>query len=192
MLENERQQYLSAMGIQTWYDPALDVGQDVAQIEKTPAESESVASPSSQGDRVLTESSAQRVAEQQNNTISSPLNVQPGAADIRGSYDSLSDLSSSIEACELCELHTVRKQAITGEGSADARLMVIIDAPQAGAQVNELLAPDNKSMLQSMLRTIGFNLSAVYLTSLVKCQPPEQRSPFTSEMVCCDDHLSAR
>ena len=43
-----------------------------------------------------------------------------------------------------------------------------------------------------MLQAIGYSMSSTYITSLVKCRPPEQRLPQTSEMICCDDHLSAQ
>ena len=165
--ENVRQQYLGAMGIQTWYDPTLDV---------SPAEN------------IQAERKSSIVLDEQ---IKETELIQPAQLEQacrESSVNSLGVLSDVIGRCQLCELHTARKQAIGGEGNAEAELMVITDAPVDGA----LFTAENQTMLQRMLQAINIDLSDVYITTLVKCQPPEQRAPFTSEMICCDEYLSAQ
>lgn len=170
-----RQQYLSAMGIQTWYDPS---------IEFVPAE---VSVPD---EHDLTQDIAQNTLEQ---SLSDATVEVVNKADEDLSADNLAALHISIEQCQLCELHASRKQPVAGEGNAEARLMVITDAPVNDSNGKDVLFKEKeKQMLQSMLYAIEIDLSAVYLTSLVKCQPPEQRTPYTSEIICCDDHLSTQ
>ncbi|VAW64720.1 hypothetical protein MNBD_GAMMA09-1023 [hydrothermal vent metagenome] len=185
--ENLRQQYLAAMGIQTWYDPALDISP--VETENALLEVESAQPESSYADNLVTEVRAAQSAVEQQNTSQSDTQYDPVDNKSTASYvNSLSELSVRIEKCGLCELHTVREQVVMGEGHVDAALMIITDAPLG----HVLYTAENKTMLQSMLQAIGFDLTTVYLSSLVKCQTPQQRTPFTSEMICCDDHLSAQ
>ena len=162
--ESLRQQYLKAMDIQTWYDPALSF--DVIEA-----------------DSVVSNENMQALEQDKSPTDA----MQTGSV-----IENLQALSLSIEQCQLCELHTSRKHAIAGEGSEDARLMIISDAPVDDVAGDVLFELQHRKMLEAMLNAIGIDLASVYLTSLVKCQPPEQRAPFTSEMICCDDHLSAQ
>lgn len=173
-----RQQYLNAMGIQTWYDPALKF--EIAEAAPT----EELAD--------LSVEDAQDSEPTQQQVQQTPDSLPPKSLPVN-----ISALNSAIEQCQLCELHTLRKHAVSGEGNTEARLMIICDAPvddsvDNGVASDVLFKPQDKQMLQSMLKAINIDLASVYLTSLVKCQPPEQRAPYTSEMICCDDHLSAQ
>ena len=169
-----RQQYLSAMGIQTWYDPT---------IELVPAE---VSEP---GEHRLTQDISQNTHEKSPSAAVEDVHK----TDEDRSIAELAALHISIEQCQLCELHASRKQSVAGDGNTEARLMVITDAPVNDSNgKNVLFKEKEKQLLQAMLYAIELDLPAVYLTSLVKCQPPEQRAPYTSEIICCDDHLSTQ
>jgi len=171
--ESVRQEYLQAMGVQVWYDPELDF-----QL----AEDTQPASP-------VTE---ERVKPQNPETKVEPV-AEAISEPALDNVTSMTSLVESIQSCQLCELHTLRNRAMPGEGNAQADLMIVTDAPlDDGAVTDVLFAELDKQMLQAMLQAIDIDLSSVYLTSLVKCQPPEQRAPYTSEMICCDDHLTAQ
>ncbi|RDH84906.1 MAG: hypothetical protein DIZ80_05425 [endosymbiont of Galathealinum brachiosum] len=180
--ESLRCQYLNSMGIQTWFDPSLVVPQAETVI-KQDEQSEVIQSLN----RVDVNSvSAPR-------SVDSTHVINETKPPSEKTNNGLGVVTSRIEACEMCELHTVRKQAITGQGNVNAELFIVIDAPVKDINdENALLNIENKKMLQAMLQTIGYSLSSIYITSLVKCRPPEQRVPQTSEMICCDDHLSAQ
>jgi DNA polymerase len=179
------------MGIQVWYDPAqpaLDMpGAEVetaqlqstaapAQVSPTPAASPSVAASISAQDAQLPPSD--HVAE-------TPVSDQS----LEQRQTALAQLNIQIEQCQLCELHASRAHAVCGEGDAGARLLIISDAPLSDRAQDALFDAAEKRLLQGMLQAIDLDLSQVYLTSLVKCMPP-QRAPYTSEMICCDEHLS--
>lgn len=185
--ETLRAQYLSAMGIQTWYDPS----NMAAQSDSTEAQIETALT-----DTPADHSQNANVAEQ-TEVATSVEPVQSAAVDpLAVTVDSLetpadlSALNAQMQQCQLCELHATRKQVVCGEGADTAKLMIISDAPVNDAAENALYEAADKQMLLAMLQAIGLDLSSVYLTSLVKCRPPEQRAPHTSEMICCDDHLS--
>lgn len=185
--EDLRCQYLNVMGIQTWFDPELKavkpelVEGHVQTVETDQSPNHDISEP------------AQLTSENpkvEMNDISQVVNSQQSEIH---SVDNLTELNLKISQCELCELHTSRKQVVTGEGSEDAKLFIITDAPVDDAAVeNALLDINDKTMLQAMLQTINCSLPTVFISSLVKCKPPERRSPQTSEMICCDDYLSAQ
>ena len=192
--ENLRQQYLKSMGIQSWFDPSLEVPVNESVIAQL-ALKETVAPVPVDA---FAQESLTQVKNHQPESLQESLN--PAEA-----IESLEALSVKISQCELCELHINRQQAISGEGDANAKVFIIIDAPigdswgdsggdRSGnsASQNALFNVADKQMLQAMLQAIGCQLSSVFITSLVKCMPAEQRAPQTSEMICCDDHLSAQ
>lgn len=166
------------MDIQTWYDPTMVFETpEVSSVEEKKAET---VEHDLQQIPVSSESLVQQSSLEDHQVLNSePLN--------------LDSLNREIDHCQLCELHTSRTRAIAGEGDITAKLMIICVAPVAEGETNNVLfKPQDKHMLQAMLQAINIDLNSVYMTSLVKCKPPEPRAPYTSEMICCDDHLSAQ
>ena len=193
--EDLRRQYLNAMGIQTWFDPALKTLNpvlaegNVKKVETNQSHKHDVAKPA-QAEPVQQKSEQLNASIVETNGVPQ---VESSQQSLKNSFENLAELNIHISQCELCELHTSRKQVVTGEGSEDAKLFIITDAPVDDTGVeNALLDISDKAMLQAMLQTINCSLSTVYISSLVKCRPPERRSPQTSEMICCDDYLSAQ
>ncbi|MCW9048541.1 MAG: uracil-DNA glycosylase [Gammaproteobacteria bacterium] len=190
--ESLRCQYLKVMGIQTWFDPQLEAAMpelpavNVADVKTEHAQNKKVSeTPQLTPEKLITETSPTETVSQAQVTTSQQIQ--------RSSVDNLDDLNLKISQCELCELHTSRKQVVTGEGDTGANLFIITDAPVDDSNAEyALLNINDKTMLQQMLQTINCSLSNVYISSLVKCRPPEQRSPQTSEMICCEDHLTAQ
>ncbi|MDH5736298.1 MAG: uracil-DNA glycosylase, partial [Gammaproteobacteria bacterium] len=44
-------------------------------------------------------------------------------------------------------------------------------------------------LLDAMLQAIGLDRQKVYIANVLKCRPPDNRKPHTSEIVCCDAYL---
>jgi len=192
--EDVRREYLAAMGVQTWYDPTLKleaVAADVSISNQLPA---SISHPSladaasitpiAESTNTPSQNQSQIIIEKQ------PLDSLERNAPQTPDSSSVDSLNKSIEECQLCELHATRNHAICGEGSTSADLMIVTIAPVKEESQDVLFSNTHKEFMQLVLRAIDIDFSSVYLTSLVKCQPAEQRAPFTSEMICCDDHLS--
>ena len=184
--EDVRREYLTAMGVQTWYDPTLELENIAADVNISNKQS-SVSAPSiAEATSTSSQSQPQKVIVKQ--SLDSLQINAPQTLD----SSSMDSLNKSIEDCQLCELHATRDHAICGEGSINADLMIVTIAPVKEESQDVLFSNLHKEFMQLVLRAIDIDFSSVYLTSLVKCQPPEQRSPFTSEMVCCDDYLASQ
>ncbi len=100
------------------------------------------------------------------------------------------ELQKQVEACKQCALSDTRTQTVFGEGDINADWMLIGEAP---GQTEELagkpfLGPSG-FLLTEMLRAIGLNREATYITNVVKCSPPNKKDPKVNELKTCNDYL---
>ncbi len=102
----------------------------------------------------------------------------------------MQDIVHDILECTRCPLSKTRIQAVAGSGPVPARLMLIGEAP--GKNEDELGMPFSGAagkVLDTMLVQAGLRREAVFITSVVKCRPPKNRNPKSSEVAACLDHL---
>ena len=81
------------------------------------------------------------------------------------------------------ELFASATQAVPGEGSPDAQIMLVGEAP--GAKEDESGRPFVGAagrFLTEMLESIGLEREDVFITSIVKFRPPENRDPTPAEI----------
>ena len=168
--ENARLAYLKAMGIQTWSlktVPAVaDNGaeQSVSHVESPAANTPQVAKHNADATQTVLA-----------NDISS-LDWQA--------------LQQLVSQCQLCELHATRTQTVFGTGNQHADLLIIGEAP--GAEEDNLGEPfvgQAGKLLDAMLHAIQLDRQQVFITNVLKCRPPQNRDPHTSEIICCDSYL---
>jgi uracil-DNA glycosylase len=100
-------------------------------------------------------------------------------------------IANQVSVCPRCpELVANRTQPVFGIGPLDASIMFIGEAPgrdedrggrpfigAAGRKLDQLLA------------AAGIDREAVYITNVIKCRPPKNRVPLTSEIVNCRSYL---
>ncbi len=75
---------------------------------------------------------------------------------------------------------------VPGEGSANAALMLVGEAP--GAKEDKLGRPfvgASGKFLATMLTSIGLERKDVFITNIVKFRPPKNRDPNPSEIKAC-------
>jgi len=114
--------------------------------------------------------------------------LRPAATDI-SSFD-WQQLQQAVSQCQLCELHSCRSQAVFGIGNSTADLMIIGDAPEnEDERQGEPFLGGSRDLLDAMLKAIDLDRQKVYITNVLKCRPPDNRHPHTSETVCCDPYL---
>jgi DNA polymerase len=102
----------------------------------------------------------------------------------------LSALEKVVAGCTRCALHATRKQTVFGVGAADARLMIIGEAPGADEdRVGEPFVGRAGRLLNAMLLAIGLERDGVYIANIVKCRPPKNRDPKPDEAAHCGAYL---
>lgn len=104
--------------------------------------------------------------------------------------DSIRKVSGEVVTCIKCRLSETRKNAVPGEGSVDAKVMFIGEAPgeQEDVQGRPFVGAAGK-LLTELLASIGLNRTDVYITNIVKCRPPNNRPPRKDEANACRPYL---
>jgi DNA polymerase len=102
----------------------------------------------------------------------------------------LEALNQQIAACEKCILHKSRVKAVPGVGPQKADIMFIGEAP--GFHENQRGLPfvgAAGKFLDDLLEKIGLRREDVFITNVVKCRPPGNRDPQSSEIEACRPYL---
>ena len=95
-----------------------------------------------------------------------------------------------VQGCTKCGLADGRTKTVFGEGAPDAQLMFIGEGPgrdedlqgrpfvgRAGEKLNE------------MITAMGISREDVFIANVVKCRPPQNRTPTPVEISACFDYL---
>jgi len=102
----------------------------------------------------------------------------------------LNELFTKIKNCTKCLLHKNRTNFVFGSGNPNADVMVIGEGP--GAEEDKQGLPfvgRAGQLLTEILKAIKFSRDEVYIANIVKCRPPENRTPFQDEMETCFPYL---
>ena len=96
----------------------------------------------------------------------------------------LDELAKRIRICVKCPLHESRTLAVPGEGKG--KFMVIGEAP--GKQEDLVGRPfvgNAGRYLDHVLEGTGLQRADFFVTNIVKCRPPSNRTPKTGEIETC-------
>jgi len=115
---------------------------------------------------------------------------------IHPSDDTLAKVREDIGDCKRCRLGEGRKKLVFGSGNEQARLVFVGEGPGADedeqglpfvGRAGQLLT----QMIEGTARKEGIPLSRsdVYICNVVKCRPPENRTPLPDEMETCGQFL---
>src|ERR671913_661387 len=104
--------------------------------------------------------------------------------------EALARIVDEIQACMRCELHKTRTKSVPGEGPADARIMLIGEAPgwNEDQQGRPFVGAAGK-FLQELLASAGMTRDEVFITNVVKSRPPGNRDPLPDEIAACAPFL---
>ncbi len=99
-------------------------------------------------------------------------------------------LSVEINNCKKCELWKTRTNPVIGEGSVDARIMFIGEAPGYNEdKTGHPFCGAAGKILDKILVSIGFKREEIYITNILKCRPPGNRNPTKEEIDACSSYL---
>ena len=98
----------------------------------------------------------------------------------------LDQIADEIARCTRCGLHKYRQKAVPGEGPSDATAMLIGEAPgrEEDFQGRPFVGRSGK-VLDEILKEAGLPRDTLFITSVVKCRPPNNRVPKGSEQETC-------
>ncbi|MDD5503703.1 MAG: uracil-DNA glycosylase [Candidatus Omnitrophica bacterium] len=97
-------------------------------------------------------------------------------------------LKAAVLECSRCRLCKSRRNIVFGEGSYDARLMFIGEAPGLNEDIQARpFVGKAGELLSRIIEAIGLRREDVYITNCLKCRPPQNRNPLPDEIASCNE-----
>jgi DNA polymerase len=102
-------------------------------------------------------------------------------------------LKAQAQSCAACRLAEGRTQVVFGEGNPDARLMFVGEGPgeEEDRQGRPFVGKAGQ-LLDKILEAAGIPRGEVYITNIVKCRPPNNRTPLPDEAKACTSRWLVR
>lgn len=95
-----------------------------------------------------------------------------------------------LDKCRKCALYRAATQAVDGEGPIPAEVMFIGEAPGYNEdRIGRPFVGKAGAVLDSILREVRLPRRDVYISNIVKHQPPGNRDPIPDEIMACKDFL---
>jgi uracil-DNA glycosylase len=99
-------------------------------------------------------------------------------------------IQEEIGDCTRCALHKGRNKIVFGDGDANARLMFVGEGPGADEDAQGLpFVGRAGQLLNNMIGAMGLTREQVYIANVVKCRPPQNRTPEPDEANTCSPFL---
>lgn len=107
--------------------------------------------------------------------------------------ETLETIAQKVQICTLCPLHKNATHGVPGEGSSQAKIFFIGEAPgrNEDLQGRPFVGASGK-FLTHLIEGIGLKRSDVFITSVTKHRPPENREPTPKEIQACFVYLKAQ
>ncbi|WIL21282.1 uracil-DNA glycosylase [Geothrix sp.] len=103
---------------------------------------------------------------------------------------SLQELQLAIQGCLACPLGPGRLKFVFGEGDPLARLMFVGEGPGRDEDLQgRPFVGKAGELLDKMIGAIGLKREDVYIGNIVKCRPPDNRTPTPEEARACLGYL---
>lgn len=99
--------------------------------------------------------------------------------------------NGEVKACTRCGLHATRTNTVFGVGSPAARILFVGEGPGADEDASGVPFVGRAGELLTRMIESGMGLSRdeVYICNVVKCRPPNNRTPAPDEIMMCKDFL---
>src|SRR3954453_6933041 len=98
----------------------------------------------------------------------------------------LEQLAAQIRVCEKCPLHTSRTLAVPGDGPSAAKVMIIGEGPGRDEdRSGHPFVGASGRFLNEVLEGSGIDRDEFFITNIVKCRPPQNRTPKKLEVDTC-------
>lgn len=112
-------------------------------------------------------------------------------ANVSDPAEALRIIREDLGDCTRCRLHQQgRKQIVFGVGNPNADLMFIGEAPGADEDLQgEPFVGRAGQLLNNMIKAMGLRREDIYIANIIKCRPPNNRTPERDECETCSPFL---
>ena len=106
----------------------------------------------------------------------------------------LEAVRAELGECTRCGLHERRTQIVFGDGNPDADLLFVGEGPgeQEDRQGIPFVGRAGELLTQMIENGLGIPRSSVYICNVVKCRPPNNRTPLPDEVSTCSPFLEGQ
>jgi len=102
----------------------------------------------------------------------------------------LENIRQQVTKCTKCDLSKTRNKSVPGKGNFKADVIFVGEAPGKNEDVEgEPFIGIAGKKLSIALENAGITRNEVYITNIVKCRPPKNRVPTTTERNTCQNYL---
>jgi uracil-DNA glycosylase family 4 len=122
--------------------------------------------------------------------------ASPPIPTLQPAQDSLLKILADIGDCKRCRLHEARNKVVFGSGNEQSRLVFVGEGPGADEDQQGLPFVGRAGQLLTQMiegtaakEGIPIKRPDVYICNVVKCRPPENRTPQPDEMEICGQFL---
>ena len=97
---------------------------------------------------------------------------------------------SQVVNCKKCQLCETRTRTVFGQGHANARLVFVGEAPGYEEDQKGLAFVGRAGqLLTKMIMAMGLRREDVFICNVLKCRPPNNRTPAADEIASCSPYL---
>lgn len=112
------------------------------------------------------------------------------AAPAAAARPTLEQVRAELGECTRCKLHRHRTQIVFGVGNPNANLVFVGEAPGADEDAQgEPFVGRAGQLLTKIIEAMGMHREDVYICNIIKCRPPNNRTPEADEIVACQPFL---
>lgn len=108
-----------------------------------------------------------------------------------GTYASMEKMGEHCNRCHRCDLGANRTHAVIGRGNLKAPIMIVGEGPgQTEDETGLPFVGRSGQLLDRILAAVNLTTeNDVFICNVVKCRPPENRTPTTDEAEACKGYL---
>ena len=112
--------------------------------------------------------------------------IQKGGCELTAFYHQIKD-------CQQCELGATRTNFVFGVGNPNADIVFVGEAPGKNEDLQgEPFVGRSGKLLNDILHAIGLTRDDIYILNVLKCRPPKNRDPLSSEVDECEPYLKTQ
>jgi DNA polymerase len=96
------------------------------------------------------------------------------------------ELAERVAVCRQCHLAETRTKVVPGQGDVRTRLVFVGEAPGFDEDQQGLAFVGKAGqLLTKMIEAMGLSRDWVYICNILKCRPPDNRTPVPDEITAC-------
>ncbi len=107
--------------------------------------------------------------------------------------EAIAGLRQAVANCRRCDLWKTRGSPVLGEGSLNAKILFVGEAPGFNEdRQGKPFVGKAGTIFDQLLNSINLKRQDIYITNVLKCRPPQNRNPFPSEIKACSLYLGSQ